>query len=370
MGIQQVAPAMKVLHVEPGKGLAGGAQQVLYIVEGLRARGVECVVACEPQAPLDNQLRAMGIRSAAISYKGDADLFYAARLRELIATERPDVVHLHSRRGAVLGMIAAKWAGVPCVTSRRVDDRLSSSISVWAHSRLNARVVCISDAIRRVMQDAGVPADKLVTIRSSVDPAPWQHPAPRSEFLAEFALPEDAFVIGVVAQLIPRKGHRYLFEALQGLPSERIRVIVFGSGRSQADLEQTVVRLGIDETVQFAGQRWDLPRWMGNLDLLVHPATMEGLGVALLQASSAGVPLVASAAGGITEVVRDGVNGLLVPPADVPALHEAIASLLADKDRREQMGRAGMVLMASEYSADTMVEQHIALYQGTLAGRR
>ncbi|MDC9825774.1 glycosyltransferase [Devosia sp. ZB163] len=360
---------MKVLHVEPGKGLAGGGQQVLYIVEGLRSRGVEGVVACEPDGPLDTQLRAMGIRTAPTIYSGDADLFYAARLRDLAAREGADLVHLHSRRGAVLGMIAAKWAGVPCVTSRRVDDRLSSPVSVWAHSRLNARVVCISDAIRRVMQNAGVPADKLVTIRSSVDPAPWQHPAPRPEFLAEFALPDDAFVIGVVAQLIPRKGHRYLFEALSELASERVRVVVFGNGRSQAELEQMVAQLGLGAVVQFAGQRWDLPRWMGNLDLLVHPATMEGLGVALLQASSAGVPIVASAAGGIIEAVRHGVNGLLVPPADVPALREAIALLLADESRGVEMGRAGMALMASEYSAGAMVEQHIALYQGILANR-
>jgi glycosyltransferase involved in cell wall biosynthesis len=360
---------MKVLHVEPGGGLAGGAQQLLYIAEGLSRSGVETVVACQPGAPLHTQLNAADIRTGAVTYRGDTDIAYMKRLHDLIVAERPNIVHLHSRRGAVFGMIAARWAGVPCITSRRVDDRLSSAVSVWAHNTFNVRVICISEAIHRVMAEAGVSADKLVTIRSSVDAGPWQHPAARQAFLAEFALPDDAIVIGVVAQLIPRKGHRYLFEALHGLASQRVRTIVFGNGSGQADLEQMVAALGIGETVQFAGHRPDLQRWMGNLDLLVHPATMEGLGVALLQASSAGVPIIASAAGGITEAVRDGVNGVLVPPGDVPALRAAILSLVADEPRRRALGRAGRALMEAEYNTDAMVERHIALYGDVLAGR-
>lgn len=129
-----------------------------------------------------------------------------------------------------------------------------------------------------------------------------------------------------------------------------------------------VTDLGIGAMVQFAGQRWDLPRWMGDLDLVVHPASKEGLGVALLQASSAGVPIVASAAGGIPEAVRDGINGVLVPPADVPALRAAIMSLFVDNERRREMGRAGAALMEREFSTDAMVEQHIALYHELLAG--
>jgi glycosyltransferase involved in cell wall biosynthesis len=358
---------MKILHVEPGGGLAGGAQQALYIAQGLDARGIDCVVACKPDAPLDKGLLAQGVRTVALSLAGDADLFYAVRLRRIIGAERPDIVHMHSRRGAVLGMIAAKWAGVPCVTSRRVDDQLSSKVSVWAHSRLNARVVCISDAINRVMTLAGVPPGRLTTIHSSVDSGPWQSPAPRQDFLDEFGLPSDVQVIGVVAQLIPRKGHRYLFRALKDLDRTGLRVVLFGNGKGEAQLQQLAIDLGLGSMIVFAGHRSDLPRWMGNLDLLVHPATMEGMGVALLQASSAGVPIVASEAGGIGEAVRNGINGVLVPPADVVALHMAIRALMDDEARRRQLGRAGRELVQKNFSVDTMVEQHAALYREILA---
>ena len=108
--------------------------------------------------------------------------------------------------------------------------------------------------------------------------------------------------------------------------------MLFGNGKGEAELRQLASDLGLGSVIVFAGHRWDLPRWMGNLDLLVHPATMEGMGVALLQASSAGVPIVASEAGGIGEAVRDGINGVLVPPADVVALRMAIRALMDDED--------------------------------------
>jgi glycosyltransferase involved in cell wall biosynthesis len=99
------------------------------------------------------------------------------------------------------------------------------------------------------------------------------------------------------------------------------------------------------------------------MDLLVHPARMEGLGVSLLQAASAGVPIVASRVGGIPEAVRDGENGLLVPPGDIAALRAAIETLLADPERRRRLGAGGQTLMAREFSVDAMVEGNLAVYR-------
>jgi glycosyltransferase involved in cell wall biosynthesis len=112
-----------------------------------------------------------------------------------------------------------------------------------------------------------------------------------------------------------------------------------------------------------AGFRDDLPGVLPCLDLLVHPATMEGLGVSLLQASAAGVPIVASNVGGIPEVVRDGVNGRLVPPADVPALTTASLELLADAALRARFAEAGRDLVRREFSTDQMVEGNLAVYR-------
>jgi glycosyltransferase involved in cell wall biosynthesis len=185
-------------------------------------------------------------------------------------------------------------------------------------------------------------------------------------FCGEFDVPENAVLIGVVAQLIERKGHRVLFDALRALPDRsRLRVVCFGQGPLRQTLEREAADLG--ETVRFAGFRTDLARWIGALDLLVHPALMEGLGVSLLQASAAGVPIIASRAGGMPEAVADEETGLLVPPGDAPALRDALRRLIDDASLRRRLGDQGRARIEREFSVETMVRGNLAVYRELVA---
>lgn len=359
---------MKVVHVETGMNLYGGAQQVAYILDGLARRGVHNVLVCPPGAAIGAHFRGSPIPVIESRCGGDLDLGFVARLRAVLRAQAPDLVHLHSRRGAdVLGGIAARWAGVPAVLSRRVDN---PEAAWWARRKYApyARVICISEGIAGVLRAEGVPEEKLRVVRSAVVAEPWTKPEARARFLEEFALPADAIAIGIVAQLIERKGHRVLFAALKQLAeSAKLRLLVFGQGALRPALESEARALGLAGTVRFVGFRKDLARWMGNLDLLVHPAYMEGLGVSLLQASAAGVPIVASRAGGIPEAVRDGVNGLLVPPGDADALAQALHRLLDDAPLRRRLGDGGRRLVAEVFSPEAMVAGNLAVYEELLA---
>jgi glycosyltransferase involved in cell wall biosynthesis len=120
--------------------------------------------------------------------------------------------------------------------------------------------------------------------------------------------------------------------------------------------------------VRLVGFHAELPRVLPCLDLVVHPALMEGLGVALLEAAAAGVPLIASRAGGMPEVVRDGENGMLTPPGDINALREALEALLGDPARARAMGRRGREIVAEHFSIDAMVDGNFAVYRSLVAG--
>lgn len=358
---------MRILHVETGMHLYGGAQQVAYLLDGLVRRGIDNVLVCPPGAAIGAKFRGSRVAVIDVPCGGDGDLGFVFRLKRVIARERPQLVHLHSRRGAdVLGGLAARLAGVPAVLSRRVDNPEASG---WARLKYRqyARVVCISDGIAAVLRAEGVDAARIRTVRSVVDAPAWTAPAPRAEFHAEFGLPAGRLIAGVVAQLIERKGHRVLFEALARIaPERRPFVVCFGQGPERETLDAEVARLGLTGDVRFAGFRTDLPRWMGCLDLLVHPAFMEGLGVSLLQAAAAGVPIVASRAGGMPEAVRDGDNGLLVPPGDVDALYAALERLLGDGSLRQRLARGGPALIAREFSMTAMVDGNLAVYREVL----
>ena len=354
---------MRVLHVETGQHLYGGAQQVAFLMRGLAAHGVENLLVCPPGAAIGQHFAGgTPVHVIETPCGGDADVGFVLRLRSVLRRTRPDLLHLHSRRGAdVLGALAGRLCGVPVVLSRRVDNP-ESRAWVALKYRLHDRVIAISQGIADVLAGEGVPASKLRVVRSSLDPAPWRLPVSRGEFAAEFGVPENAVWIGVVAQLIERKGHRVLFDALRALGDRsRLRVVCFGQGPLRETLEREAADLG--GTVRFAGFRTDLSRWVGALDLLVHPALMEGLGVSLLQASAAGVPIIASRAGGMPEAVADGQSGLLVPPGDATALAAALRRLLDDPALRRRLGEQGRARIEREFSVETMVRGNLAVYR-------
>lgn len=358
---------MKILHVEAGKHLYGGARQVLYIVEGLAARGVDNLLACPAGSEMSRQQPA-GARVLPMKMGGDGDIGLAFRLARLIRAEQPDLVHLHSRRGAdTWGGLAARLAGVPCVLSRRVDNP-ESRWAVALKYRLYDHVITISEGIRQVLLSEGLAPQKVSCVRSAVDATPYLPPVDRAAFRAEFGLPPDALVAGVVAQLIPRKGHRYLLSALPGLLERHpnLQVLIFGQGPLEAELRAEVESRHLAAAVCFTGFRHDLPRWLGGLDMLIHPADMEGLGVSLLQASAAGVPIVTSRAGGLPEAVQDGVTGILCPPGDVAALAAAIDRLAGDAALRARFGAAGRARILAEFSIDAMVDGNLAIYRQVL----
>lgn len=353
---------MKVLHVETGLHLYGGAQQVAFLLQGLQTHAVESTLVCPPGAAIGQAFAGSPVEVIELPCSGDADLGFVARLHRVLRERRPDLVHLHSRRGAdVLGALAARLAGIPVVLSRRVDNR-ESPAWVALKYRLHDRVIAISQGIAEVLAGEGVPPSKLRVVRSSLDPRPWQSAESRAVLAAEFGLPTDPLIIGVVAQLIERKGHRVLFAALRTLPDRsRLRVICFGQGPLREALEREAADLG--EVVRFAGFRRDLPRWIGALDLLVHPALAEGLGVSLLQASAAGVPIIASRAGGMPEAVADGVSGLLVEPGNATALAGALRTLIDDACLRARLGTQGRARIEREFSVEQMVEGNLAVYR-------
>lgn len=359
---------MKILHVEAGKHYYGGARQVAYIIEGLAARGVENLLACPIGADIG---KAVGSTAQVHELKmgGDLDVGMARRLARVIRAARPDIVHVHSRRGADLwGGLAASIAGTPCVLSRRVDNP-EARWQVALKYRLYDHVITISEAIREVLLSEGLAPAKVSCVRSAVDASPYLASVDRAAFRREFHLPENAVVVGMVAQLIQRKGHGYLIEAVDGLHRNYpdLRVLLFGKGPLQAELEAEIARRGLGNIMFLAGFRTDLPKWLGGLDILAHPADMEGLGVSLLQASAAAVPIIASRAGGLPEAVVDGRNGLLIPRGDIAALGAALRKLLDDASLRRQMGEAGRTRILSEFSVDAMVNGNLAIYNKILA---
>ncbi len=361
---------MKILHVETGRHLYGGPQQVIYLVSALQERGHDCTLVCPPETGVDSAARDAGIQVRNLFCAGDLDLPFAYRLTQYIQSSGPDLVHCHSRRGAdMLGGLAASFADVPAVVSRRVDNTEMRLMAALRY-RPFRKIIAISEAIAAVLRDHDVAADRIEVIRSAVDTVGFAKPVDRDAFREEFNVPQEATIIGAAGQLIPRKGHRYLLQAIADLRPKHpeIRLIIFGEGHLNNQLRAQAASLGLGEVVQFAGFREDLDDFMGSFDIFVHPALAEGLGVATLKAAAAGVPVIGFDAGGLPEAVLDGETGILVSSESVEELQAAIAALIDDADLRQRMGAAGRQRMQSEFSIDTMADKHVDFYESVLNG--
>jgi glycosyltransferase involved in cell wall biosynthesis len=355
---------MKILHVETGRNLYGGALQVFYLLRGLRNKNCSNILVCPESSEISNAASSCVDRVHAIPMSGDLDFLFIFRLLKILRHERPDLVHLHSRRGAdTLGAIAAKLAGIPVLLTRRVDNPESRGV-VAIKYRLYTKIITISEGIKKVLISEGVAANRVQCIHSAVDTDKYKPAHNRIIIGPDFGFDNNSKLVAVVAQLIARKGHRYLIEAIPDILSKvpEARFVFFGKGPIESDLRKHCDKLGISTKVCFAGFRDNLDQLLPHLDLIVHPAAMEGLGVSLLQAAACGVPIIGTPVGGISEIVREGVNGCLVPPGNAEAIASRVIEILGDQSRLSRMGKAGRELVKKEFSISNMVDANFKVY--------
>jgi glycosyltransferase involved in cell wall biosynthesis len=354
---------MRIAHIEAGRHLYGGAAQVRYLTEGLAGRGVENLLICPSGSELAGA--APAVRVVELPMRGELDIALLPRLVRVLKRWQPDLVHVHSRRGADLyGGLAAALAEVPAVLTRRVDAAEPALLGRLKYRPYRA-VIALSRAILRQLHEAGVAPERALLIPSAVDTHRYRADvAARERLIAAFGLRADVLAVGVVAQLIERKRHSWLFALLPELVRQfpQLQVICFGRGPLEQRLRGELAQLGLSDRVTLAGFRSDLPELLPGLDLLVHPAQREGLGLALLEAASAGVAVVACDVGGVPDVVVDGETGVLVPREDAAALRNAIARLLGAPDERRRLGAAARRQVERRFDLSKLVADHMALY--------
>jgi glycosyltransferase involved in cell wall biosynthesis len=238
-----------------------------------------------------------------------------------------------------------------------------NALSRWKYRQVDC-FVCASDAIRQMVIADGVPASHAVTIHEGIDLARIAA-APRTDLHAELWLPHHAPIVGNVAALVPHKGQRHLIDAaaivVRRIPDARF--VIAGEGELRAQLERQIKEHRLEKHVFLVGFRPDVLSVHKAFDVFVMSSVTEGLGTSLLDAMACARPIVATAAGGMPEVVVDGETGLLVPPRDDEALAAAIIRMLEDERMRHAMGDAGHLRVRERFSSDRMVQDTLKLYQ-------
>jgi glycosyltransferase involved in cell wall biosynthesis len=307
------------------------------------------------------------LRLPARAYLRELRLF-----RDLYAEVRPDVVHSHGHRSDLLDAMVAKRAGYPIVTTIHGSSRFGGKASLYewvqnvAMRRFDA-VIAVSQALEAEMAGRWVRRDRLHLI-----PNAWGGGGPPLDRAAArriLGLPDDARAVGWVGRLIPVKAAQTLLEAVRRMDDPGVRAVIVGDGPERGRLEALAATLGVERQVVFRGLVPNAGRLYRAFDVFTMTSTSEGTPIVLLEAVSAGVPVVATRVGGIPEVLGPG-GGLLVEPGDPDAMARALAAALADQPASAGRARAAAARVAQEYGPDLWVTRHEALYHSLRAGAR
>lgn len=369
---------LRVCHVASGDLWAGAEVQTAQLLVELQkdpALHVEAIVL--NRGMLYDQLVLAGINTHLIDEGALNSFEISRRLYEFNRRWRPDVVHTHRIKENCLGGLAAALSDVPVIL--HTVHGIQEALGGWEHVKWKCYSLMSSQVTKRVASGLiGVSNDIASFLRKRfpdtqvkcIHNGIMNNVSARSDMPVttrdQIGIAEPAFVVGCVGRLSPVKGIEYLLRAVSLLVHERgmqsIRVAIVGGGPLQRSLETLAQQLAISEHVRFLGERHDVPSLLRLFDVFAMPSLHEGIPMALLEAMRAGCPVVASAVGGIPEVIRDGTDGMLVPAEDPSALAHAIGAMQASASNRTRFGEAGQARVAAEFDAGRMASRTKEFY--------
>jgi glycosyltransferase involved in cell wall biosynthesis len=364
---------LRIVHTESSCGWGGQELRILSEAQGLIERGHDVRVAAPAESRIyaEAQRRAVPAHALPIARKGVGGF---VAVRRLLAGLRADVVNAHSSTDSWLAALAlATLRGAPPLVRTR---HISASIprnpgSRWLYGSATAHVVTTGERLReQVMRETGLAPGRVSSIPTGVDLARFV-PGDRAAARRRLDLPQDAFVVGIVATLRSWKGHRHLVDAVAAARARRWMLAMVGDGPGAENLRAQVAALGLEAQVCMPGNQEDVVPWLQAFDVFALPSyANEGVPQAIMQAMACGVPVVSTAVGAIGELVRDGDTGLLVPPQDAGALHEALVRLQDDPARRESLARRAREHVREHFARGSMLDRMEAVFRSVAEAPR
>jgi glycosyltransferase involved in cell wall biosynthesis len=354
-----------IVHTESSVGWGGQEIRVLRESKAFLDRGHQVTVLAPAQAEIAKRAADFGVPVCQVPiFHRNFRAFWA--LRKVLKRLKPDLVNTHSSTDSwLVAAVCLSMRRPPkVVRTRHICSQPSHSVTTrWLYGKAAQKVVTTGEAIRSQILKLGISPDHVVSIPTGIDPDSYL-PGSKIEAKALLGL-SGLTVIGVVATIRSWKGHRVLIEALKHLPPSNYRLLFVGDGPIRSALEEDLQAAGLGHLVLFAGHQNNVLPWLHAMDIFVLPSyANEGISQALVQAMMAGIPVVTTTAGAITEVARHCDTALVVEPNDPPALRHAVATLLDDPQLAQKLATSARQFVLEHHSEAVMVRRMASVFQG------
>ena len=368
---------MLIAHVLSSLRIGGGERVALELAAGQVRAGHDVTVvslAPEPDGPLADEFRARRVAVERVAKGAGVEPTLPLRLAQVLRRHRVQIVHTHNRLPLMYGAFAGRLAGARVIHTRHGPGRGTRRESFLrrAAGRLLDAYVGVSPelaALAREVHDCA-PA-RISVIENGIDLERFRaDPEARLRTRAALGIPERAVVFGSVGRLAVEKDYPMLIRAAAPLLGEETRLMIVGDGDDLPAIRGEISRLGLERFVILPGATAEVPRYMAALDVFVLSSRMEGLPLVSLEAMAFGLPIVATAVGGLPALITDGVTGYLVPPRDEVSMREKLRGLregLADTGAVAARGRDHV---RQRYSRESMLASYQTLYERALGRGR
>lgn len=347
----------------------GGAERLaLTILDGSRdmVQGSVCGVFGQG-GPLVEPTEALGLPHYSIDAGSVGKLKALWNLYRIFKKEQVDIVHLQAGALLVYAYLPAKLAGAKIVYTEHAKFSIQTKPKV---RMLIKTLAPLTDAITTVSQDLlrffneylGIPKSSMECIPNAVDTDRF---TPDGGSVRGELIPEDKLIFGSVARMTEAKDHGNLLRAFKMVLDGRddIHLALVGDGETREEVETMIAEYELQDSVLMLGRQEAIPEFLRAMDIFVLPSKREGAPISVLEAMACGIPVIATDVGGVSEIVKDRINGCVVPPEDHDSLAEAMRWMVENQDKRQALASEGLGTISADYSNTAMSERYKALYK-------
>ena len=368
---------INILHIYQNSKIGGVQQQLLSLLKAYNREWFHPIFCClGPKEEMGKEIERTGIEFIPLN-KLRYNRFspgIVLELYRLMKKKQIHVVRTHRYRSNLYGRLAAFLAGVPVIIASvhdnyRTDKRLKRIIMNRILSKITDKIVAVSEDVKKdILRYDSIDPSKIEVIPNGIDVERFNPERNTTDIRKEFSLEEDDIVIGFIGRIVPAKGLEYLLNALPYLKEEfkNIKLLIVGEGSLVEELKERAKKNNIFDNILFTGRRRDIPEILASINIFVMPSIAEGLPNALLEAMAMGKPIVTTEVGGIPEIVKNGFNGLLVPPRDTVSLSKAIKELISNDQLATKMGQAARDLVRDNLSIKAIAQKWQSIYLSIL----
>jgi glycosyltransferase involved in cell wall biosynthesis len=360
-----------IFHLDDSKNLRGGERQLLYLSKELNKLEIKNYIVSRKNSPIEIEAKKINTPVINLPYLFDWDiissLILSFKIKKIAKKlNLKPIIHSHTGKTASIGLLASLFIGAPLVVHRRVDFKLKGYLSKLKYNKANY-IIAVSEAIKKILTENGINHSKITVINSSIDLEKIKiqdKNIVKGKISEIYKINKNNIFIGSLIALVPHKDPLNLIRAAKYVIEKyrNVEFLICGEGELEEKCEMEIKNLGISNNFHLLGYCDNNTEILNALDIFVLPSKEEGLGSVLIEAMAVGLPIVATDAGGIPEIIKNGINGIIVPKQNPKELAEALIKLIENENLRKELSQ-NAINYSKNFSSKIMTKKTLEVYE-------